>query len=345
MKIAFYINILANGGAERVVANLANAFSQDNDVLVITSFPCSNEYVLNENVTRVNIEHSEKKGNFFLRNARRTIGLRRILKKYKPDTLVSFMGEPNFRSIVASAGLKIRTVISVRNDPQREYGSLLTRFLAKTLFRFANHIVFQTEDARCWFPKSIQKKSSIILNPVNDVFFNTHFTGDRHDIVSTGRLVFQKNHELLIKAFSRIADKLEENLFIYGEGPLRLELENLVFDLNMQDRIFLPGSVKNVAEIIKSAKLFVLSSDYEGMPNSLMEAMTLGIPCLSTDCPCGGPRMLLNEKFLVPVREQTQLEKAILRIKDNQSCKDNYKVKPDYFRLEAIMNDWYKVLL
>lgn len=344
MKVAFYINILANGGAERVVANLANALSKDNEVIVITSFACPCEYFLEKKVKRINIESSPKNENFIFRNVRRTIGLRRILKKYKPDTLVSFMGEPNFRSIVACIGLKIRTVISVRNDPQREYGSLLTRLLAKSLFRFADYTVFQTEDARLWFPKSIQCKSGIILNPVDETFFSTRFDSERHDIVTTGRLVSQKNHKLLIKAFSQIADKIDDNLYIYGEGELRHELEQLVFDLNMQNRIFLPGVVKNVPETIKSAKLFVLCSDYEGLPNSLMEAIALGIPCISTDCPCGGPKMLLNKNFLVPINDISQLSELILKMVKKNIRANNYLVDANLFRSQHIIKEWFEVI-
>ena len=344
MKIAFYINILANGGAERVVATLANALSQDNEVIVITSFPCDREYFLDKNVRRINIEQQEKKDNFIFRNIRRIRGLRQILKENKPDSLVSFMGEPNFRSIVACFGLKIKTVISVRNDPAKEYDSLLFRFLAKTLFCLADYAVFQTEDAQHWFPKSIQNKSCVILNPVANVFFDTCYDGERHNIVTTGRLVPQKNHKLLIKAFARIADKIEDNLYIYGEGFLRAELERLISELKMEKRIFLPGAVKNVPETIKTAKLFVLSSDFEGMPNSLMEAMALGIPCVSTDCPCGGPKMLLNKNFLVPIKDISRLSGLILEMVKKNIQPNNYLVDVNRFRSQLIIKEWIEAI-
>ena len=130
---------------------------------------------------------------------------------------------------------------------------------------------------------------------MDEVFYRTVYDGGRHDIVTTGRLTAQKNHKMLIHAFAMIADRIPDNLVIYGEGELRGELEALVAELHLKDRIFLPGSITDVANTIRSAKLFVLSSDYEGMPNSLMEAMALGLPCLSTDCPCGGPRMILEK--------------------------------------------------
>ena len=344
-KFLFYINAIHHGGAERVMVNLASELVKEGyECILVTSFVDSWEYTFDSRIKRISL-FKKPLGIFIARNVRLVIGLRRIIKNEKPDTVLSFMAEPNFRALIACFGLNVKKIISIRNDPNREYASISTRLLAKSFFRYADHVVFQTEDAQRWFPKSIQKKSSIILNPVDEFFFKTHFDGVRHDIVTTGRLVPQKNHKLLIKAFAKIAHKVEDNLYIYGEGELRAELEQLVSGLNLQDRVFLPGAVKDVAETIKTAKLFVLSSDFEGLPNSLMEAMALGIPCISTKCPCGGPRMLLNDAFLVDVNNDEQLGEKLLRIADLRFFKDNYRINATVFRQNFIVKDWLKVLL
>lgn len=344
-KIMFYINAIHHGGAERVMVNLASEFVKNgNECVLVTSFTDSWEYSFDSRVKRISLFEKPLR-NFIVRNIRLIANLRKVIKEENPDTILSFMAEPNFRSIIACCGLNVKRIISVRNDPNREYPNFLFRFFAKALFRFADHVVFQTEDAQRWFPKSIQQKSSVILNPVADEFFSTHFEGERHDIVTTGRLVSQKNHKLLIKAFAQIANMIEDNLYIYGEGELRQELETLISDLGLKNRVFLPGAVKNVADTIKSAKLFVLSSDYEGAPNSLMEAMALGIPCISTSCPCGGPRMLLNDDFLVDVNDDVQLGDKLLKVNDLRFFKDNYKINATVFHQHFIAKDWLKVLL
>ena len=314
-KVVLYIGSLSRGGAERVIATLANYLNKSGVLcVVVTTYQRENEYELDKGIKRIILSTPKKRTivSKFFNNISQLLKLRNIVKKEHPNTILSFMGEPNFRMLLSCLSLKTRKVISIRNDPEKEYPTVISRVFAKIVFRLADHIVFQTEDARKWFPISIQKKSSIILNPVDDVFFNTVFDGIRHDFVTTGRLTSQKNHKMLIKAFAKIADKVNDNLYIYGEGGLRAELEQLVADLNMQRRVFLPGVVKNVADTIKSAKLFVLSSDYEGLPNSLMEAMALGIPCISTDCPCGGPRMLLQKDALVPVNDELCLSNTML---------------------------------
>ena len=95
---------------------------------------------------------------------------------------------------------------------------------------------------------------------------------------------------LITELLQRIAIRLPDyNLVIYGEGNKREELEKLVKDQNLKDRVSLPGNIQNIADEMEKNSMFVLSSDFEGMPNALMEAMAFGLPCISTDCPCGGP--------------------------------------------------------
>lgn len=352
MKIMFYINTICHGGAERVICNLATQFSEcGHSCILVTSFSRSLEYTYGSKVCRVNLFENPIETNFLFRNIRLVKQLRNLLADEQPDVLISFMAEPNFRAIIASMGLKNKVVISIRNDPNKEYGNIMTRMLSKLLFRCADGIVFQTEDAQKWFPKAIQKKSKIIYNQVDEVFYNTKFEGECHDVVATGRLVPQKNHKLLIRAFSAIADKISDNLIIYGEGGLRCELEKLIADLHMENRIFLPGCVENVAEIISSAKLFVLSSSYEGMPNSLMEAMALGLPCISVDCPCGGPRMLLGDAeniYLVPPDNVDAFSKKmyiILTDKEENNIARKYAVeKSRQFHPEIVIKHWLNYL-
>lgn len=347
-KVVFYIGSLSRGGAERVIVTLANYLNKKGiSCIVVTTYQREVEYQLDEGIERV-VLSTPKKRNIFSRcinNIKQLLKLRDVVKKEHPNAVLSFMGEPNFRMLLSCFGLNTKKIISIRNDPEKEYPSFITRLFAKIFFKFADHIVFQTEDARKWFPISVQKKSSIILNPVADVFYKTHFNGVRRNIVTTGRLVPQKNHKLLIKAFSKIANKVDDDLYIYGEGFLRAELEQLISELNLQDRIFLPGVVKNVAEKIKSAKLFVLCSNFEGLPNSLMEAMALKLPCVSTDCPCGGPRMLLNDDYLVRKDDELHLSQLLLKIERDLYFKHNYRINADSFRVQVIMDEWQKVIL
>lgn len=348
LKILFYINAIHHGGAERVMVNLADYFCNDdmNECLLVTSFQDEWEYPVNNKVRRI-VLCEQMPSSFIKRNLLLVKKLRNVIIQEKPDVVLSFMAEPNFRNIIASVGLSVKKIISIRNDPAREYPNMLFKIAAKVLYPLADGVVFQTEDAQKWFSKKIRNKSCVIFNPVDSIFFTTTFDGTRKNIVTTGRLTRQKNHKMLIDAFSMIANLVSDNLIIYGEGEMREELEKRVADLELTERIFLPGAVTDVANTIKSAKLFVLSSDYEGMPNSLMEAMALGIPCISTDCPCGGPRALISNMengVLVPIGDIQQIANSILLILENaeksESISSLARISAQNYHPDKIYKQW-----
>lgn len=349
MKILFYINLIDFGGAERVVVNLANEFSKrGHETVIVTSYCKEQEYELNEKVKRLSLEEKQLKESFIRKNLTRTLRLRRICKKERPDIVVSFMAQANFRAIMATRFLKIKTLISVRNDPDKEYPNGIYRFTAKILYPLASGCVFQTEDAKNWFPHSIQRKSKIILNPVNDKFYQMDYKGERENIVTVGSLSPRKNQQLLIKAFSLIAQEFpKESLIIYGNGPEREKLIELTKSLNIEERVFFMGESSEIHEKIKNAKVFVLSSNYEGLPNVVMEAMALGLPVISTDCPCGGPRMLIeNEKsgILVDTNDvEAMVEKLRIILKNPSFAEflgENGRETAEGFNQEKIYKSW-----
>ena len=348
MKILFYINAIHQGGAERVIVNLARQFSESgNEVCLATSLHEDWEYPVSEHVCRVSFEQKGYvKEGFVKQNIRWIQNLRELIKEKKPDVVISFMAEPNFRTILATRGLKCKTIISVRNDPNKEYPNKVYQILAKVLYLFANGIVFQTEDAKNWFSNSIQKKSRIIYNQVDQKFYECSKSKEKKDIVTCGRLVEQKNHEMLIDAFGKISNDVSENLYIYGEGHLREVLETKIKKLHLENRIFLPGDITNVEVMLSKAALFVLSSDYEGMPNALMEAMAVGVPCISTDCPCGGPLMLFenNTEALVSVGDTNEMADKMKYFLLNKEKSEEIGVKMKKYSLaftpEHIFKKW-----
>lgn len=300
MKLAFCISQLTKGGAERVVTNLANYLSSKHDVTIISLRNESPAYKISDKVKVIFLDDIKK--NKISKNIYRFKKLKNIYLKNNYDIILSFLPEPCFFTIGVkkfslTKRISSKIIVSVRNDPKIEYRSILYKFFMKLLYKRANGFVFQTEDARNYFSKSIQKKSTIILNSLNPDFITEPFRGKRDDkVVSVGRLDKQKNQKMLIQAFYCIHKKYPNyKLYIFGEGPLREELSQLICKLKLDKCVFLPGVSDNIKEEIYNAKLFVLSSNYEGLPNSLMEAMTLGLPCISTDCPCGGPKSLIDD--------------------------------------------------
>lgn len=350
-KILFYIDAIGiGGGAQRVMVNLVNWFAEkDYEVILLNDFRMEDGvYTISQKVHR-NFLAENNTGSVLLKNLKRIKKIRKIAKQEKPDLMVSFLGLPNVRMILATEGLPIKKVVSVRNSPEREYGKgKICKKIVGWLFSQADGVVFQTKGAREYFPLKTQEKSVIISNPVGDDFFKVIRDKIGKDIITCGRLEKQKNHKLLIDAFSKIcADIPNENLVIYGEGIERKALEEYVKSKGLENRVKLPGEIRDIPLVLKYAKIFVLSSDYEGLPNALMEALAVGVPSISTDCPCGGAADLIeNGKtgVLTKVGSAEELASAmkslILDYEYAQRLGKKAKEKAVRNRIDNIINQW-----
>lgn len=329
-KIAFYINSLGKGGAEHVVVNLAEHFKgKGYDVVLVTSRRLEEEYEISDNIERIFSELTEEGviiKNRVVHFITRFKHIRNIWKKVNPDIVVSFIGKLNMMAVLTLVGLKIPLIMSVRSDPNREYKSKLMKIISKTIFVKADGLVLQTDEAMEYFPKYIRRKACILPNALDPSFIRERLEITRkNEIVTVGRLDANKNHKMLIKAFAKIsADYPQMQLVIYGEGyegsDTRSLLEALAKNLGLEKRVIFGGRQTEIADLIYQSRIFVLSSNVEGMPNALLEAMSLGLAVISTDCPCGGPRTVIRDGengLLIQVGDTKALEKAMRKILDN----------------------------
>jgi len=314
MKILLIIGAYSFGGAERVICSLANHLFENNEVVLVTLSNREETYYLNPGIKRIN-------GIGWKTELHGIFKLRKFLKQEKPNLIISFITHVNIATIIANLFTGTPIIISERNDPSKSATSNARRVLRKLIYPMASGFVFQTEEAKQYFSNKIQLRSVIIPNPL----FLEEKSVDRservNEVVSVGRLVPQKRHDLTIKAFASANGKNGSyHLTIYGNGDERENLVRLVSDLNMQDKITINPAVNDLHSRIKNAKIFVLMSEYEGMPNSLMEAMGLGLACISSDCPCGGPRFLINQNcngILVNNGDSIELCNQLNRLMNN----------------------------
>lgn len=324
MKCLFVAPGMLFGGAERVMSILANEWGKNNveTMILVTETEEISKYHLSDKVTIISC-CEEKNGAYFPQlNIIKKV--RNICKEWKPDVVISFYNDLCALTALAITGLHIPLIYSERNDPNKTNQGNAGRLYRKIIEYMADKIVFQTTGAQRCYPKSVQEKSTVILNPLNTYGFPIHdFLHEKHEIVSVGRLEAQKNQKLLIDAFALIAkDFPEYQLTIYGEGSLRKELEDYIKAKGLQERGSLPGSKNNIQEHIKDASLFVLSSDYEGIPNALIEAMAIGLPCVSTDCSPGGARELIEDGvngLITPCGDAKKLSDAMRMMLSNKS--------------------------
>lgn len=250
--------------------------------------------------------------------------------------------------------IKGKVIASERVDPSI-YPTAKQKQL-KSLAKKADGWVFQTEEERNWYGASTGKaKVQIIPNAINPDFIRDPYRGERKKtIVTAGRLTEQKNHKLLVQAFAKISQKNPDyQLIIYGGGGnLKDKIEETAKQLNIEDRVMLPGYTTNIGDKIKDSSLFVLSSDFEGMPNALMEAMALGLPCVSTDCKGGGAKFLIDDGkngLLTPIGDVDALAKAIDKMLSDREfaehCgKEAHKIC-ERLAPGKIYNEWEKFIL
>lgn len=353
MKILFYIGNLRKGGAERVVATLSNKLVEKNEVIIITTTDEKVEYSLDKSIKLFSLKNFDGNKNPLVKNIIYLKRLKDYIKEIDPDIILGFLPEPSYRLLILKPFIKFPVIISDRNDPKIEYASLKSRTIMKFLYKRADGFVFQTDEARDYFCKKIQDKSIVIANPVDDRFLKTKYVGYKStEFINVGRLNEQKNQILLIESFKDVIKKYPNyKLLIYGEGSLKNELSMYIKDNKLNNNVKLCGNVDDIENILKDKKGFILSSKYEGMPNALMEAMAVGVPCISTDCPCGEPRELIKNNInglLVKSNDKNELVSAMYKIIENDKmCKKiamSAKKNMNNYSCDKIVSKWFEFM-
>lgn len=325
MKITIFIGGLSGGGAERVACNLANHLSEQNhEITMLTMSDTETAYGLNDAVKRRSLISRKERKNKIKSNILRYIRLRRYVKNEDCDCYIVMLPITICLLLHFRRLSKAPMIASERCNPY--IFSKLKRTMVRHYAKRADAWVFQTEDAAKWY-EGIAKESIVIPNAINPAFIREPYGGEREkSIVAAGRLSQQKNFKLLIEAFANVSkDYPEYDLKIFGKGPKEQELREFASEKGVSGKVRFMGYVDDMPEQLEKASMFVLSSDFEGMPNALMEAMALGLPCVSTDCPVGGPRFLIRDGengLLVPVGDKEKMIEAMRRVlKDAEIAK------------------------
>ncbi len=317
MKILAFIGQMQKGGAERVMSLLVNeavALGFQVSLLIGRNVV---EYDLNKKVKIINLDADD------VNPINRLKKIRHIFKDENPDVIVSFMSSPSIYACLCAIGTGIPVVISERNTPKYEVPGRIHGILRNIAYHFASGAIFQTEQARDYFSKRIRRNSNVIPNPVKDGVPEANRIDVKKVIVSIGRLAPQKNHKMLLDAFSMfLKSHSDYELHIYGRGELKNELLDYAAKLGIIENLAIFEPVDDVHEKIKEATMFVLPSNYEGISNALLECLAMGLPCISTDCPCGGSRLLIknNENgLLVTVGNVEELCAAMIKLAEDKN--------------------------
>lgn len=357
-KCLLLIPRMGNGGAERVMATIANNLCKENDVQIVTMTDTESFYALDEKVKIVGLGQNVNRKNKLTLLFSMAIGgiktffaLRKKIKEDAPDVVLSFLQSANMMAILLKLfGGKFRLVVSERCDPgERGFGN---RFFEKYFYHKADVTVCQSKKVIEFFKEKHREKMVVIPNPIAASAIPERFAGERrHTVVGVGRLSEQKNFEMLIRAFSRLPEAFSDySLEIYGGGPLEEKLQKLVEEKGLSGRAKLMGVKKNVMHYISDAALYVMSSNYEGFPNALAEAMATGIPVISTNFSTGVAGDIVKEEngIVIPVGDEDALLRAMEQMlsqeeKWEQMSLANRKLL-DTLSEKNVMEKWFDVL-
>ncbi|MBW8308954.1 MAG: glycosyltransferase family 4 protein [Candidatus Paracaedibacteraceae bacterium] len=289
MHVVLIISSLSAGGAERVLSGLANHWAKRGHTVTILTLAPSDAipfYPLDKKIKLEQLGLSEISRSLphrLLNILKRILTLRKTIKTLSPDVVVSFISSMNITTLLATWGLTIPVVVSERTHPLYHKLPPLDNLLRRLLYPKAAKIVVQTQSAADYFLPL--DNIAVIPNSVRIPPILAQQQEDVHHIISVGRLIPSKGFDSLIQAFGKIAHDFPKiHLTLYGEGEERRNLEKLVSELNLKDRIDLPGLVQDVQAKLAKADLFIFPSHYEGFPNALCEAMAAGLPIIASNC-------------------------------------------------------------
>lgn len=343
------IKRLHYSGAAKMFLWIANALAERGIDVTILTYKKSENIIPSRIVKWANLDYLENRNLIYKYKV-----IRKYLKQELPDFCISFLLDANILNIIACLNLKTKSIVCERNDPYKP-GYYKLKIL-RCLFSLADGAVFQLNDVAKFY-NNIKVPTAVIPNPVKEISNISIKTIDERDnvIVSIGRLdIFQKRQDVLIKAFEIFHQKYPNyQLLIYGDGAKK-DVDNicrLIKCYKLDKCVLLKGVTNNSIRELSHSKFFVFTSDFEGIPNSLVEAMSIGLPCIATDCSPGGARLLIDDcvnGFLVPKGDYVMIAKKMCYLVENigiaESMGNKAKEIVHEYNSDKISNMWIEYL-
>ena len=276
---------------------------------------------------------------------------RELLKKNKGCTAFGFLIRSNISLLMAAKGTNVRTVFCERNNPVRPDMPKNIMKIRDRIYKRCDAAVFQTNEELEYYTK-IKGKKAVIPNPLNDNL-PERFTGERrHEVVNFCRLSKQKRILLLIDAFEMLLnDYPDYALRVYGNGEEKDNILEYIKEKHLDNKVFIEPFVKDIHERIKDAAMFAFTSDFEGLSNSMLEAMAIGLPCVCTDCDGGGARMMIEDHvngLLVPKGDVNAVYKAMKEIIEDKKLAEKISINAsklkDELSVDKIVDKWIEMI-
>ncbi len=388
-EITFLMKVMKGGGAERVISLLTDAFAERNHkvTLIITHQPLCEADLSNINkkvkvISLTDEIKKEKKPTFFSklimlyarfigklypekgsvlkyysRNYESVSWLKNYFRNHKNSVAVAFLYDTIFLTLLAKHKTN-KVIISERGDPAQSASSKTVSAFMKTEFPKADNIVFQSPDAKKWYEENTPATGTVIFNPVKSDLPQPYTGKRKKRVVNFCRISAQKNLEMLVCAFSMLHVAYPEyELDIIGD-PVGNDAEGYIEKVNKKIKrlgcekcVHIQPARKDIHDYIKDYSMFVSSSDFEGMSNSMLEAMALGLPVICTDCPAGGARAIIKDGengLLVPVGNVAKTFMAMTELASNPDLAERLSQNAVNIRnelsVEKIIEKWMEII-
>ncbi|MEH1853784.1 MAG: glycosyltransferase family 4 protein [Nostoc sp.] len=359
MHITLVISSLSCGGAERAATLIAEGLiKRDHKVSLITIAGTEKDfYKVPDGVYRKVLNLAKDSPTLIhalWHNLYRFFVLRQAVHSLQPNVVISFMYPTNVLTLLSLTKTAYPVIVSEQNDPTINPDEGWWGKLRRIVYPLADKVVSVSQGVDIYFKWLPKSKRTIIYNPLqpikdekDKIILPQGADPNKKWAIAMGRLHYQKNFELLLSAFHKIVDKHPDwQLLIFGEGNLRLKLEDIVEKLGLKNQVLLPGITNVPISIFKRSELFILSSHFEGLPAVLFEALACGLPVVSTDCP-SGPREIIRDGIdgvLVPNEDVSSLAVAMDRLmSDDEERKRLAERAPEgssRFSLDVITEKW-----
>ena len=352
-KILFIQRDLKSGGAQRAMAYIAQLLSNDSFECYIYTYNASfPEIPLSSNIRF--IPEKKPQGDSFLGKYIHPIfSTKRVIDELKPECIIAFTPSPCVAAIFSSklSHQVCPVIVCERSDPFFE-NNIRFRVL-RYFYRFANYGIFQTEESRDYF-KQMTNKSSVIPNPAKPLSIEADAFENRNDAIAfVARLdIVQKRQDLMLKAMELINKQYPNmRLLFYGEGQDEAKLKEMTIALNLSKIVEFKGNIENVANEVSKAKFLVLTSDFEGIPNVIVEAMSMGLTVISTDTSPGGARFLISDGIngrIVKREDYVEIANLVIYYMNNANeankLGEEAKKISDKLSPNKIKNEWIDVI-
>ena len=372
-KVLFFISSLAGGGAERVMVDLIRNIDRKKvDPVLVLLYPYEGSPYRQNLAEDIRVVVVARKSDSVAAKLRQFLDFLKTVRMEKPDMVLSMLTHNNIMALLSGLLFRIRVIVSehntlsevVKTEEGRKILGVPVAPMVKVLYRFAATIIAVSEGIRSdlistfgiaadqvqtiYNPMALNRISALATESPEHRFF----LEDRKPIViAMGRLTPQKGFDILLKAFRLVMSEIDARMIIMGEGLQRSYLERMISDLGIENRVSLCGFQRNPCAFLAQADIFVLSSQYEGLPMAILEAMACGVPVISTDCRSGPREILQNGQcgVLVPVGDEAALAEAITGLlkdeKRRKELSERGKERLKDFSIQEIVRQYEEILM